>query len=152
MTVKYKQDTHPDLTQLQDEFISILSPLGEKADLYIQFPFDEFDVSKTKPTITVGIKNIFLYSTYQQLRKTSPYPVNLTAKATIYIPKNCDNAIGYDLFNELAGLLFKSKLAIERISCDEMQYDPELLHHYLKVDVVLKPFEIEEIINGDTNL
>lgn len=147
-----KGTAFPDFSTLQTELSQILSPLCDRAELRVQYPLTDFDISSPKPTITVSIKNASIYSVYQKLAETAPYPVSLTVAVGIYLPKSSDSAVGYELFSEVTRLLCESALAVERVVCDEMEYVPELRHYRLKVEAKLKPFDTKEESDGNTDL
>ena len=142
----------PDFSTLQTELSDILAPLCDDTNLRVQFPLTDFDVASTKPTITVSIKNAAIYGVYQKLAKTSPFPVCLTVAVGIYVPKSCDSARCYELFSEVTRLLCESELSVEKVSCGEMEYIPDLRHYRLALEAKLNPFDTKEELDGNTDL
>ena len=139
----------PDFSTLRTELFDALSPLCDRAELRVQFPPSEFDISSVRPTITVSIKTASIYNLYS---KNSPFPVTVTLAAGIFVPKSSDSAVCYALFSEMAKLLFESGLSLKEITCGELEYIPELRHYCLKTKAELKPFDTKEENNGNTDL
>lgn len=140
---------YPDFSTLQTELLDILSPLRDRAELRVQFPPSEFDVSADKPTITVSIKTVSIYNAYA---KNSPFPVTATVSVGVYVPKSSDSSLCYTLFSEVARLLLESALSLKEISCDELEYIPDLRHYCLRLEAKLKPFDTKEENDGNTDL
>ena len=140
---------YPDFKALQTELLDILSPLCDRAELRVQFPLSDFDVSADKPTITVSIKTISIYNAYA---KNSPFPVTVTLSVGVYVPKASDSSLCYSLFSEVSRLLLESAISLKEISCTELEYIPDLRHYCLKLEAKLKPFDTKEENNGNTDL
>ena len=140
---------YPDFSTLQTELLEALSPLRDRAELRVQFPPSEFDVSADKPTITVSIKTVSIYNAYA---KNSPFPVTATLSVGVYVPKSSDSTLCYSLFSEVARLLLESALSLKEISCEELEYIPDLRHYCLRLEAKLKPFDTKEENDGNTDL
>ena len=140
---------YPDFSTLQTELLEALSPLRDRAELRVQFPPSEFDVSADKPTITVSIKTVSIYNAYA---KNSPFPVTATVSVGVYVPKSSDSTLCYTLFSEVARLLLESALSLKEISCNELEYIPDLRHYCLRLEAKLKPFDTKEENDGNTDL
>ena len=142
----------PDFSTLQTELFEILSPLCDRAQLQIQYPQTDFDVSASSPTITVSIKNASIYNLYSKIAENSPFPVNVTLAFGVYVPKAKPSSICYELFSEVARLLFSGSLSVEQVSCEQLEYVPDLRHYLLKGSAKLKPFDTKEENHGNTDL
>ena len=142
----------PDFSTLQSELFDTLSPLCDRADLKIQYPLTEFDVSSAKPTITVSIKNASIYNLYAKMAEIGPFPVNVTLAFSVYVPKASDSKICYELFSEAVRLMLSGALSAEQISCGELEYVPDLRHYLLRAEVKLRPFDTKEELNGNSDL
>lgn len=142
----------PDFSSLQTKLLEVLSPLKDDADLKIQFPSTEFDISSKQPTITASIKGIAIYNPYQKMGEKAPLPVRLTLALGIYAPKAMQSSAVYHLFSKTAKLLMDSELNFEKLVTDELCYVPELRHYCLKAEAELKPFNIKEEQDGNDDI
>ena len=142
----------PDFSALQTKLLEVLSPLKDDADLKIQFPSAEFDISSKRPTITASIKSIAIYNPYQKMGEKAPLPVKLSVALGIYIPKAMQSDTAYLLFSKTAKLLCDSELNIEKLSADELCYLPDLRHYCLKSEAELKPVDIKEEQDGNDDV
>ena len=138
----------PDFSYLQERLCEILLPIS--ASLRIQYPQLDFDIASKSPTVTVSIKDIKVYDRF--LGNDAPLVSVANLAIGIYIPKLSDSAYAYRLFSEIANLLFESDLGVERVSCDSLEYLPDLRHYCLKGEAILKPQNIKEEQDGDTNV
>lgn len=142
--------TFPDFSWLQERLSDLLSPVT--AEVLIQYPQQNFDIASANPTVTVSIKEIEIYDRFNRVDTDAPLVSSVTLGLGIYVPKRLDSTTAYRLFSEIANLLFEGDLGVEKVLCQELEYLPDLRHYCLKGEVELKPQNVKEEQNGDTNV
>ncbi len=142
--------TFPDFSWFQERLSELLSPVD--AELLIQYPRQNFNIASGNPTVTVSIKDIKIYDRFNRVDTDAPLISAVTLGLGIYVPKRLDSATAYRLFSEIANLLFGGDLGVQKVSCQSLEYLPDLRHYCLKGEVEMKPQNVKEEQNGDTNV
>lgn len=140
----------PDFSWLQERLSEVLSPVS--AEVLLQYPKQNFDIASDHPTATVSIEKIEIYDRFNKVDTDAPLISEVTLGLGIYVPKRLDSAKVYRLFSEISNLLFDGDLGVEGVSCKNLEYLPDLRHYCLKGEVKLKPQNVKEEQNGDTNV
>lgn len=149
--MRFLENTNfPDFSWLQERLSELLSPVA--AEVLIQYPQQNFDIASDHPTVTVSIEKIELYDRFNRVENDAPLVSAATLGLGIYVPKRLDSALAYRLFSETAKLLFEGDLGAEKVSCKNLEYLPDLRHYCLKGEAELKPQNIKEEQNGDTDV
>ena len=149
--MRFLENTNfPDFSWLQERLSELLSPID--AEVLIQYPSQNFDIASTTPTATVSIQRIEIYDRFNRVDTDAPLVSAVTLGLGIYVPKRLDSTTAYRLFSEIANLLFEGDLGAEKVFCQNLEYLPDLRHYCLKGEVELKPQNVKEELNGDTDI
>ncbi len=140
----------PDFSWLQERLSELFAPID--AEVLIQYPSQNFNVASTTPTVTVSIEKMEIYDRFNRVDTDAPLVSAVDLGFGIYVPKRLDSATCYRLFSEIANLLFTADLGVEKVGCNRLEYLPDLRHYCLKGEVALKPQNVKEGQDGDTNV
>ena len=140
----------PDFSWLQERLFEVLSPID--AEVLVQYPQQNFNIASDHPTATVSIEKIEIYDRFNKVDTDAPLVSAVTLGLGIYVPKRLDSTTAYRLFSEIANLLFEGDFGVEKVFCQNLEYLPDLRHYCLKGKAELKPQNVKEEQNGDTNI
>lgn len=124
-----------DFTALCTSLKTALQPLQPRAAVVCAFGGGNFSPAATLPTITIGIKDIEIYQSLDEVdQKNVQTPCRVRYALDFFIPKGSDSQEAYRLFADAAQLLYNASLAQAAV-CGTLAFDAKLRHYRLSATV-----------------